>query len=71
MEKFLPIPSRQPDYREGRPHRLFLTNLPVSADTVKSALRQTWSAGTSLDVLPDYERLVAEKYSQNDWNLKF
>ncbi len=71
MEKFLPMPSRQPDYREGRPHGLFLMNLPASAEAVKDALRQTWSAGTALDVLPDYQRLVAEKYLRNDWNLKF
>jgi lipoate-protein ligase A len=71
MEKYLPMPSRQPDYREGRPHRLFLINLPAPADAVKDALRQTWSAGTALDVVPDYQRLVAEKYSRDDWNLKF
>jgi lipoate-protein ligase A len=71
MEKFLPMPSRQPDYREGRPHRLFLMNLPVTADIVKSALRQAWSAGSALEILPDYQRLVAEKYSCDDWNLRF
>jgi lipoate-protein ligase A len=68
MEKLLPMPSRQPDYREGRPHRLFLTNLAVPASTVKDALRKTWSADAALDVLPDYQRLVAEKYSQDEWN---
>jgi hypothetical protein len=46
-------------------------NLPVPADAVKSALRQAWSAGTALEVLPDYQRLIAEKYSRDDWNLKF
>ncbi len=70
MEKFLPMPSRQPDYREGRPHGLFLMNLPVPADSVKQTLRQAWSAGTALEVLPDYQRLVAEKYSRDDWNLR-
>jgi lipoate-protein ligase A len=71
MEKFLPPPSRQPDYREGRPHGLFLMNLPASAGAVKNALRQTWSAGTALEVVPDCQRLIAEKYSRDDWNLKF
>jgi lipoate---protein ligase len=70
MEKFLPMPSRQPEYRQGRPHGLFLTNLPASADSVKSALRQAWSAGTKLEVFPDYQRLIAEKYSRDDWNFK-
>jgi lipoate-protein ligase A len=71
MEKYLPMPSRQPDYREGRPHRLFLMNLPVPAAAVKSALRQAWSADTTLEVPPDCQRLIAEKYSRDDWNLKF
>ncbi|MGD0812341.1 MAG: lipoate--protein ligase family protein [Verrucomicrobiota bacterium] len=70
MEKFLPMPSRQPDYREDRPHRLFLTNLPAPASAVKDVLRQTWSAGAVLDVLPDYQHLIVEKYSRDDWNWK-
>jgi lipoate-protein ligase A len=70
MEKFLPMPSRQPDYREDRPHRLFLTNLPVPAETVKDALRQLWSATTTLEVVPDCQRLITEKYSRDDWTLK-
>jgi lipoate---protein ligase len=71
MEKFLPMPSRQPEYRQGRPHGQFLMNLPVPVDAVKNALCQAWSAGTALEVLPDYQRLMAEKYSRDDWNLKF
>lgn len=71
IEKFLPMPSRQPEYRQGRPHKRFLMNLPAPADAVKNALCQAWSAGTTLEVLPDYQRLVAEKYSQDEWNLRF
>jgi lipoate-protein ligase A len=71
MEKFLPMPSRQPDYREGRPHKAFLMNLPLSAETVKTALRQIWSAERTLEILPDYERLLREKYSLDEWNSKF
>jgi lipoate-protein ligase A len=70
MEKFLPMPSRQPDYREGRPHRLFLMNLGLSADAVKTTLRQAWSSVESLENVPDYQRLLSEKYSRDDWNLK-
>jgi lipoate-protein ligase A len=71
MGKFLPMPSRQPEYRQGRPHGLFLMNLPASADAVKSALRKAWSTRRTLEVLPDYQRLIAEKYSQDAWNLRF
>jgi lipoate-protein ligase A len=68
IAKFLPMPSRQPDYRKARPHELFLTNLPVSAAAVKEALRRAWSAETNLEKWPDCQELVASKYSQDDWN---
>ncbi len=42
--ELLPMPSRQPCYREARAHEQFLTNLPLPAITVKSALRQAWGA---------------------------
>jgi lipoate-protein ligase A len=71
IEKFLPMPSRQPEYRQGRSHGLFLMNLPVSVDEIKQALRKGWSAETPLEALPDYEKLIAEKYSRDEWNLKF
>lgn len=71
VEKFLPMPSRQPDYREGRSHGEFLMNLPLSSNAVKDALRKKWSAGTALEILPDYKELLAEKYSRDDWNFKF
>jgi lipoate---protein ligase len=70
MEKWLPLPSRQPDYRQGRPHGLFLTNIPVSAEALKNKLREVWSAKGDLEAVPDYQRHVTEKYGRDDWNLK-
>ena len=40
MDQFLNMPSRQPDYRRGRPHEGFLMNLDVAASVVKDALRE-------------------------------
>ncbi len=37
MERLLRFPSHQPDYRQDRAHRAFLTNLQVPADTRKSS----------------------------------
>jgi len=71
MEKFLTMPSREPDYRRGRPHADFLMNLNVPAPAIKKALCDAWSAGPELPDVPDCGRLVAEKYSRNEWNLKF
>jgi lipoate-protein ligase A len=71
MEKFLTMPSRQPDYRQGRPHGRFLTNLDLPASAIKGALRACWSAQAPLRQAPDCRQLAAEKYSRDEWNLKF
>lgn len=70
IEKLLPMPSRQPDYRENRPHGQFVMNLGLPADSVKTILRLTWSAYEPLKIVPDYKTLLAEKYSRDDWNWK-
>jgi lipoate-protein ligase A len=70
VEKFLPFPSRQPDYRAGRSHHSFLTNIKLNREAVKKSLQRTWGAETPLSILPDYEALVAERYARDDWNLK-
>jgi lipoate---protein ligase len=71
MDRFLNLPSRQPDYRQGRPHGRFLMNLDVAAPTIKGALREAWAAQAPLSRVPDCRRLIAEKYARDDWNLKF
>jgi lipoate-protein ligase A len=71
MDCFLNLPSRQPDYRQGRPHGLFLTNLEAAASAIKGALRGAWAAHEPLTDVPDCRRLTVEKYARDDWNLKF
>src|SRR5208283_1169502 len=58
ISELLPMPSKQPDYRERRGHDRFLTNLNVSADKVKAALRQAWKAEELLKN-PPLERIAA------------
>lgn len=72
VEKYLRMPSHQPDYRHDRPHSAFITNLNLSAEAVKLALRQAWRADTEAIDLPlaNFPDLV-QKYSSNDWNFKF
>jgi len=77
LEQVLPMPTLQPDYRSGRSHKDFLTQLGVPAATVKQALRDAWSANepASLDgQFPEWRtsvaKLVAEKYSKPEWNLR-
>lgn len=71
MERFLAQPSREPAYREGRPHHGFVANLGLPAAVVKEALRQAWEARTASSAAPEWQTLAEEKYSQPHWNLKF
>ena len=48
MEGILPLPSQQPEYRRGRSHGEFLTNLNLPAAEVKEALRKVWGAEEAL-----------------------
>jgi lipoate-protein ligase A len=69
---FLKMPSLQPDYRAARNHENFLVNLDLSAATVKAALQTAWSATEKLPHFPaqEIQKLAAQKYSTDAWNLK-
>jgi lipoate---protein ligase len=73
IDKFLRMPSKEPDYRKGRSHKDFLTNLELPSDAVKKSLQKAWSAETPLEVIPrDAIRLLArDKYVTTEWNRKF
>ena len=73
IDRFLRMPSKEPDYRQGRSHKDFLTNLDLPADAVKRALRQEWGAAAALEVVPrDAIALLArDKYVTDGWNLRF
>lgn len=70
MEKLLPLPSRQPEYRAGRAHGDFVTNIPAAAEALKHFLAVTWKAKSDLKIIPDYNALLAGKYARDEWNLK-
>lgn len=73
IEELLPLPSKQPSYRKGRPHLEFLINLKIPPSKIKHALKSKWRASEVLSKIPQDKiaRLVKEKYSSNDWNFKF
>ena len=72
IQRYLRMPSREPDYRHGREHWEFLVNLHRPVRAVKFALRSGWNAFDRMEAAPlgRIESLVAEKYSREDWNLK-
>jgi len=73
IDRFLRMPSKEPDYRKGRSHKDFLTNLDLPAEAVKRALHQEWGATAPLEVVPrDAIALLArDKYVTDGWNLRF
>jgi lipoate---protein ligase len=73
MERTLPLPSRQPDYRTDRSHADFLMNLNVPAPLLKEALQKAWGATEALAQLPfePIAALVEQRYGRDEWNLKF
>lgn len=74
MERYLRLPSRQPEYRSGRRHSDFLTTLPVNEEALVASMREVWGAAQSYerDKLPHgrVEELVRQKYGCEDWNFK-
>jgi lipoate-protein ligase A len=73
ISELLLMPSLQPDYRAGRPHEEFITNLNLPAAKVKAALAQEWNVTEELKNPPlaEMKKLALEKYSAHEWNYKF
>jgi lipoate-protein ligase A len=73
VEKTLLMPSKQPDYRVNRSHTSFLMNLGGPSAEVKTALRFAWAATRTAREIPSQRvaDLVRDRYSLDEWNLKF
>jgi lipoate-protein ligase A len=71
--ELLNMPSLQPDYRAGRPHGEFVTNLNLPTPKVKAAIAKAWNADEEFGNPPAEEisKLVREKYLTREWNFKF
>jgi len=73
IEACLPMPSRQPAYRQGRAHESFLRNLRVDPARVKQALKEVWQADDPYERVPSerIEALMEARYDRDEWNNKF
>ena len=69
VERCLTMPPRMPDYREGRPHEGFVTNLPLRLETIREELVAAFGADEPRDSWPERRtaQLVAEKYTLPEW----
>jgi len=68
--RYLRTPPRQPDYRVGRDHASFLTNLPLSRAALSAALASAWQATAPCARWPQEQtaQLVRDRYSLREWN---
>jgi len=73
MDELLPLPSRQPAYRQNRPHRDFLVNLEAPASVIKEVLKKSWNVTGALEKIPleKIDDLVESRYGRKEWNFKF
>jgi lipoate-protein ligase A len=73
IARYLGQPARMPEYRAGREHEAFVTNLPLAREKMISALREAFGAESELPQLPtaQVKQLVQEKYSQASWTERF
>jgi lipoate-protein ligase A len=73
IQECLHAPSKEPKYRQQRAHKEFLTNLNVEAPALKAEVAKAWGATTELDMslAIRIQELVDQKYSRDEWNLKW
>jgi lipoate-protein ligase A len=69
ISALLRLPSRQPDYRQGRAHRDFLTQLAVGRQQLQRALSQAWGVIPGLVEVPEaaIAELVGKRYGTDGW----
>jgi lipoate-protein ligase A len=69
IPRYLRDPPRQPEYRAGRPHLAFVTNLSLPREEIQQRLRHIWDADRARLTWPTAEvrQLVDEKYTNSQW----
>ena len=72
IDALLGVPSAQPDYRGGRAHAEFVRNIPATAEQVRTALCRAWNPTASAAPMAAsrMERLLRERYLNEEWNLR-
>jgi lipoate-protein ligase A len=73
VERLLPLPSREPDYRQHRAHRDFLVNIGQTGQAIRDALKAAWGATDRLTEIPHdaIAALARRQYARDEWTFKF
>ena len=63
-------PPRMPEYRRDRSHAEFVTNVSMSAESIKTRLAEAWQATETMIDVPkeSMTRLIHEKYGRDSWH---
>ena len=62
-------PSREPDYRDGRPHQEFVANLPIEKEELTDALMRQWNVKQCGELTDELiESLWETRYSRDKWH---
>jgi lipoate-protein ligase A len=72
IARCLKMPPRHPEYRQGRSHEAFLTNIPLSRDGLAAAVWEAFASELPA-VVPPGERaaaLCATRYDNPEWNFR-
>lgn len=69
IARCLAAAPRQPEYRAGRDHRAFIENAPARPEQLRSALCTSFGVAAQRTNYPAalVDRLIAERYSQDNW----
>jgi lipoate-protein ligase A len=69
----LRLPSKQPVYRQNRPHLQFMRNLHLDSMKVRQALREVWRATDEFNDIPALriDDLQRSRYRRLEWTRKF
>ena len=72
LARLLAMPSQEPDYRAGRKHMDFLTNLACPGTAVKTALAAAWgiAADAPLAQPPCLPPGLVARYGNADWTAR-
>lgn len=70
ISRYLPMPTRQPAYRQNRTHADFLCTVPLPVSTVKQQLATAWQA-TDAMAPPVLNPALVAHYESADWIRRF
>jgi lipoate-protein ligase A len=76
ISRYLTIPARQPDYRRGRSHEEFLSNLNLSRTIAGELVRAAWSVSSSSAKTTDVphhllKSLLSDRFANRSWIERF